>query len=61
MLVSHGIIDAAPAQRLKGMVGFRNVAVHNYQVVDLAIVQGVIEHNLQDLVDFGRIVLTKLG
>ncbi|CAA7602605.1 Protein of unknown function DUF86 [Acididesulfobacillus acetoxydans] len=61
MLVGHGIIDAAAAQRLKGMVGFRNIAVHNYQVVDLAIVQGVIEHNLQDLRDFGRIVLTKLG
>ena len=57
LLTANGIISEQLAQRLKGMVGFRNIAVHNYQAVDLVIVQGVIDNNLRDLVDFGQTVL----
>ncbi len=59
LLAADQIIDEELAKRLKGMVGFRNVAVHNYQNLDLGIVQGVIENNLQDLVNFGQLLLRK--
>ena len=59
LLTADLVIDEDLARRLKRMVGFRNIAVHNYQDVDLSIVQGVIENNLQDLVTFGQITLRK--
>jgi len=55
-----GIIDEHLAQKLKAMVGFRNVAVHNYQVVNLSIVHGIIENNLADLLKFGQLVISKV-
>jgi len=53
-----GIIDGQLALKLKAMVGFRNIAVHNYQTVNLEIVQGIIEKNLADLLKFGKLVLS---
>ena len=53
-----GIIDEHLAQKLKAMVGFRNIVVHNYQAVNLGIVQGIIEKNLADLLKFGQLVLS---
>ena len=43
LLQQAGIVDVNLAQKLKAMVGFRNIAVHNYQTVNLSIVQGIIE------------------
>jgi len=31
------------------MVGFRNIAIHNYQTVNLESVQGIIEKNLAEI------------
>lgn len=53
-----GIIDEHLAQKLKAMVGFRNIAVHNYQVVNLGIVQGIIQNNLADLLKFGQLIIS---
>lgn len=58
LLQQAGMIDKDLAQRLKAMVGFRNIAVHNYQAVDLGIVQGIIEKNLADLLNFGQRVFS---
>jgi uncharacterized protein YutE (UPF0331/DUF86 family) len=52
MLQSHSIIDEGIAKRLKAMVGFRNIAVHNYQKLNLDILQKVIEEHLQDFEEF---------
>lgn len=56
MLAAHGVIDPDLAQRLKAMVGFRNVAVHNYQALDLGILQSIIEHRLGDLKTFADVL-----
>ncbi|MHB1654473.1 MAG: type VII toxin-antitoxin system HepT family RNase toxin [Desulfitobacteriaceae bacterium] len=56
-LGANGIIEGELAQELKAMVGFRNIAVHNYQVVDLGIVQGIIEKNIESLKRLGRVLL----
>jgi len=34
------------------MVGFRNILVHGYQIVDLAILGEVVEERLDDLLAF---------
>ncbi len=47
-----GLIDEPTTQLMKNMIGFRNVLVHNYQQVDLAIVKGIVETRLDDLIRF---------
>lgn len=49
LLHSHGIIDKQLAKRLQAMVGFRNIAVHDYQVINLVILQTIIDKHLGDL------------
>ncbi|MCH9742667.1 MAG: DUF86 domain-containing protein [Proteobacteria bacterium] len=48
LLANAGKIDLATAERMKHMVGFRNIAVHEYQVLQLAITVDIIEHHLSD-------------
>ncbi|EGW35867.1 putative toxin-antitoxin system, antitoxin component [Desulfosporosinus sp. OT] len=57
LLEQAGIIDEHLVQKLKAMVGFRNIAVHNYQTVNLESVQGIIEKNLTDHLKFGQLIL----
>jgi uncharacterized protein YutE (UPF0331/DUF86 family) len=52
ILARHGWLSADLADKLKKMVGFRNVLVHGYDDVDLAIVRDVVEHRLGDLLEF---------
>jgi uncharacterized protein YutE (UPF0331/DUF86 family) len=54
LLAQAGKLDAATADALKRMVGFRNIAVQDYQRLNLAIVRAIIEHNLDDLRSFAR-------
>jgi len=49
LLESNGWISAGLADRLRGMAGFRNVLVHGYASVDLAVVEDVVRHHLADL------------
>lgn len=55
------IIDPALSRVLQGMVGFRNIAVHQYQDPDLDIVESVIQKNLDDLLAFAEIVRGQLN
>ena len=52
LLVTGAALDKALGERLAGMVGFRNVAVHNYRRLDLAIVSSIIHHRLDDFTAF---------
>jgi uncharacterized protein YutE (UPF0331/DUF86 family) len=58
LLVDAGKLDATMADALKRMVGFRNIAVHYYQRINLTIVRAIIEHNLEGLRAFARHALT---
>lgn len=49
LLQDAGIISGGLSDRLQSMVGFRNVAVHDYRQLDLDIVKWVIEEGLDDL------------
>lgn len=49
-------IPADLSERLQRMVGFRNIAVHDYTAVDERIIHNIIDHDLQDLETFAQIV-----
>ena len=55
-----GVIDDALAVRLKKAVGFRNIAVHNYEAVDWKIVHSIALNRLEDFSDFARIASARL-
>lgn len=59
LLANAGWIDAALADGLKRMVGFRNIAVHQYQALVLPVVVAVITHELDDCLRFSQQVLRK--
>ncbi len=59
LLETGGHIDAALADSLRKMVGFRNVAVHEYQQPALAIVPAIIETQLDQLLRFTAIALAR--
>ena len=59
LLVSEERLDAKLAESLKRMVGFRNVAVHDYTRLSLAIVRAIIEKHLDDLVRFSSEAVRK--
>lgn len=52
VLNSYNIIDGEIANKLKAMIGFRNIAFHNYQVINLEIVREIIEKHMVDLKEF---------
>lgn len=58
LLGQGGLIKPDLAERLGRMIGFRNLAVHEYQRLDLAKVIDIIEHHL---VDFQRFTQQVLG
>ena len=57
MLESSSIIDEETAKRLKAMVGFRNIAVHDYQTINLNILEQIVEQHLEDFTDFTKQIL----
>lgn len=57
VLVSAGLLPRDLAESLVRMVGFRNVAVHEYQELDLQKVRHIIEHRLDDLLAFSKAML----
>ncbi len=56
VLNSSGMIDDSMLEKLKSMIGFRNIAVHNYQNLNLDVLQKVIENHLKDFEEFIYIV-----
>ncbi|HOW83764.1 MAG TPA: DUF86 domain-containing protein [Spirochaetota bacterium] len=52
ILSEKGIIPFDLAKKLRGMVGFRNTLVHQYQRLDIDIMRSVIENDLDDLIAF---------
>ena len=57
ILQDSRIITTEMSERLKAMIGFRNIAIHNYQRLNLKIIQAIIEKDLKDLLCFTDIIL----
>jgi uncharacterized protein YutE (UPF0331/DUF86 family) len=56
-LADAGLIDQELGSSMEAMVGFRNVAVHQYQELDIVKVRHIIEHRLDDLLAFSKAML----
>ena len=57
ILCEAGIITANLADHLKKAVGFRNLAVHNYDSINWAIVFAIATAHLQDFEEFAKAVV----
>ena len=60
LLGSAGVLAPELVGRLERMAGFRNVVVHLYQDVDVAIVRDVVENHLGDLLGFVEALRARL-
>jgi uncharacterized protein YutE (UPF0331/DUF86 family) len=59
LLAESLIIPRDLAVKLGNMVGFRNTLVHEYQKLDIQLMVDVIEHHLDDLVDFTNLIVAE--
>lgn len=59
LLAQAGWINNTLAESMKRMVGFRNVAVHEYQALQLPITLSIITGHLDEFADFSRCMLLK--
>lgn len=57
ILQQANIIEENLAQSLMNMVGFRNIAVHDYQALNLDILQVILEQHLDDFKSFAKVIL----
>lgn len=61
LLSRNGIISDELAAQLRKMVGFRNIAVHEYQTIDNDILKSILQHNLKDIEDFYVVISQYYG
>lgn len=59
LLERYGWIPADLAASLRQMAGFRNILVHGYEIVDLAVVEEIVRNDLDDLLSFVRAIRAK--
>ncbi|SRR5579875_250936 len=57
LLEEAHIIDGSLSKSLQGMVGFRNIAIHDYRKMSLEIVRHIVDERLADLAALGEIAL----
>lgn len=57
VLAQAGYIDSDLASAMGKMVGFRNIAVHDYQQLLIPIVVDIITHHLNDFLTYSQVML----
>ena len=57
LLREAGVLPDRLADQMMAMVGFRNIAVHDYRRLDLAIVRSIVTDHLGDFLDLSRTLL----
>lgn len=61
ILAQAGVLDTPLALRLKKAVGFRNIAIHNYDAINWHIVHTIVNHHMTDFLAFAKIVAMQLN
>ena len=56
-LEQAGIIGRDLAKRMQAMVGFRNIAIHDYQAINIDILKTILGKHLKDLEEFYTVIL----
>lgn len=54
LVYKNNLIEEKCYKNIKNMIGFRNIAVHDYRKIEPEILQDVIENHLKDLEDFAK-------
>lgn len=61
LLANAGMLNNQLAINLKKAVGFRNIAVHNYESINWEIVHGIVKHHLSDFAEFAKLVALNMA
>jgi uncharacterized protein YutE (UPF0331/DUF86 family) len=61
LLQQANIISMEICKKMQAMVGFRNIAVHEYININLNIVKIIIETNLHDILEFSKVILFRFS
>ena len=61
LLYEGKVIRKQLSEKMEGMVGFRNIAVHNYQSLNGEILKSILDKHLEDLEEFYVEVLEHFG
>lgn len=59
LLETADILPSSLGQKMKAMVGFRDIAVHDYQEINLVILQKIVEIHLLDFMEFTKTILLR--
>ncbi len=59
LLSRQGIISTELEKKMIAMVGFRNIAVHEYKKLNVEIVEHVIKHGLDDILVFTQLLINR--
>jgi uncharacterized protein YutE (UPF0331/DUF86 family) len=57
LLQAKGLLSDELCQKMKNMVGFRNIAIHSYTHINYAVVRTIVEKDLDDFEVFLNTVL----
>ena len=57
MLVKANLLDPQLGKHLEAMVGFRNIAVHNYTEINMDIVRSILNERLFDIQIFAQFLI----
>lgn len=60
LLAQQGVLSNKLASSLKKAVGFRNIAVHNYESINWNIVHSIVKYHLADFSEFAKVVAMRL-
>ena len=61
ILVQKKILPKELGENLKRMVGFRNIAIHDYSRIGVEILKNILDHRLKDLEEFYSIMIKEFG
>jgi uncharacterized protein YutE (UPF0331/DUF86 family) len=57
LLQEAGMIEVDLAKTLMNMVGFRNIAVHDYQALELGILESILNNHIDDFKQFTKLFI----
>jgi uncharacterized protein YutE (UPF0331/DUF86 family) len=61
LLEQAGLLPGQLAGRMKKMVGFRNVAVHDYRAIDWAVVRSILKNDLVEVREYSAHMVRTFG